>query len=149
MRGVNAAPLQLLINFSTAETINGRSSMHSRSLYCDRPVFKERSSHASTLRSRSRWFPSDEWTLPGRLSSFALWEPNRSTTEESYFPKRLSWRGRKCQQRCRSDDAWVHVIKLKKGNDTMRDVTTIAGATSMTLRCEFRDKNELTVGSRD
>jgi len=33
------------------------------------------------------------------------------------------------------------VIKFKKGNETLREVTTIAGATSMTLRCEFRDKD--------
>lgn len=33
------------------------------------------------------------------------------------------------------------VIKLKKGNETLREVTTIAGATSMTLRCEFRDND--------
>jgi hypothetical protein len=33
------------------------------------------------------------------------------------------------------------VVKFKKGNETLREVTTIAGATSMTLRCEFRDKS--------
>lgn len=33
------------------------------------------------------------------------------------------------------------VVKFKKGNETLRQVTTIAGATSMTLRCEFRDKD--------
>ena len=33
------------------------------------------------------------------------------------------------------------VLKLNKGNETLREVTTIAGATSMTLRCEFRDND--------
>ena len=32
------------------------------------------------------------------------------------------------------------VVKFKKGNETLREVTTIAGATSMTVRCEFRNK---------
>jgi hypothetical protein len=33
------------------------------------------------------------------------------------------------------------VVKFKKGNETLREVTTIAGATSMTVRCDFRDKD--------
>jgi hypothetical protein len=31
------------------------------------------------------------------------------------------------------------VVKFKKGSETLREVTTVAGATSMTLRCEFTD----------
>jgi len=34
------------------------------------------------------------------------------------------------------------VLKLKKGSETLREITTVAGATSMTLRCELRDKDE-------
>ena len=41
------------------------------------------------------------------------------------------------------------VVKFKKGNETLREVTTIAGATSMTLRCEFRDKEGNLLVSRD
>lgn len=41
------------------------------------------------------------------------------------------------------------VVKFKKGNETLREVTTIAGATSMTLRCEFRDKDESLLLVRD
>ena len=29
---------------------------------------------------------------------------------------------------------------LEKGSEKMRQVTTVAGATSITLRCEFKDK---------
>lgn len=31
------------------------------------------------------------------------------------------------------------VVKFKKGSETLREVTTVAGATSMTLRCQFTD----------
>jgi hypothetical protein len=41
------------------------------------------------------------------------------------------------------------VVKFKKGNETLREVTTIAGATSMTLRCEFTDKDENSILVRD
>jgi hypothetical protein len=41
------------------------------------------------------------------------------------------------------------VIKFKKGNETLRQVTTIAGATSMTLRCEFRDSDGTLLLARD
>ena len=30
-------------------------------------------------------------------------------------------------------------VRFKKGNETLREVTTVAGATSMTLRCQFTD----------
>jgi Domain of unknown function (DUF4410) len=33
------------------------------------------------------------------------------------------------------------VVKFTKGNETMRQVTTIAGASSITLRCQFVDKS--------
>ena len=32
-------------------------------------------------------------------------------------------------------------MKFKKGNETLREVTTVAGATSMTLRCQFTDND--------
>ena len=32
------------------------------------------------------------------------------------------------------------VVKFKKGSETLRQITTVAGATSMTLRCEFTDQ---------
>jgi hypothetical protein len=41
------------------------------------------------------------------------------------------------------------VVKFKKGNETLREVTTVAGATSMTLRCQFMDKAGNTVLVRD
>lgn len=41
------------------------------------------------------------------------------------------------------------VVKFKKGNETLRDVTTVAGATSMTLRCQFTDNAGNTVLARD
>lgn len=41
------------------------------------------------------------------------------------------------------------VVKFKKGNETLRAVTTVAGATSMTLRCQFMDKAGNTVLVRD
>jgi hypothetical protein len=40
-------------------------------------------------------------------------------------------------------------VKFKKGNETLRQVTTIAGATSMTVRCEFRDKDGNSLLVRD
>jgi hypothetical protein len=41
------------------------------------------------------------------------------------------------------------VVKFKKGNETLRQVTTVAGATSMTLRCEFMDKDGNSLLTRD
>ena len=41
------------------------------------------------------------------------------------------------------------VVKFKKGNETLREVTTVAGATSMTLRCEFTDKDGNSLLVRD
>ena len=41
------------------------------------------------------------------------------------------------------------LMKFKKGSETLREVTTLAGATSMTLRCQFMDKAGNTVLVRD
>lgn len=41
------------------------------------------------------------------------------------------------------------LVKFKKGNETVRAVTTVAGATSMTLRCQFIDKAGYTILVRD
>jgi hypothetical protein len=41
------------------------------------------------------------------------------------------------------------VVKFKKGSELLREITTIAGATSMTLRCEFRDKDGNSILVRD
>jgi len=41
------------------------------------------------------------------------------------------------------------VLKLKKGSEMLREVTTVAGATSMTLRCELRDSNGDALWVRD
>lgn len=41
------------------------------------------------------------------------------------------------------------VQKFEKGSEKMRQVTTVAGATSITLRCEFKDKGGNTLLERD
>jgi hypothetical protein len=41
------------------------------------------------------------------------------------------------------------VVKFDKGSETLRQVTTVAGATSMTLRCQFMDNAGNTVLVRD
>ena len=41
------------------------------------------------------------------------------------------------------------LMKFKKGSETLRQVTTLAGATSMTLRCHFMDKAGNSVLVRD
>ena len=41
------------------------------------------------------------------------------------------------------------VVKFKKGNETLREVTTVAGATSITLRCQFMDNAGNSVLVRD
>jgi hypothetical protein len=41
------------------------------------------------------------------------------------------------------------VQKFEKGSERMRQVTTVAGATSMTLRCEFKDKSGNSLLERD
>ena len=41
------------------------------------------------------------------------------------------------------------VQKFEKGSEKMRDVTTVAGATSITLRCQFRDKGGNSLLERD
>jgi hypothetical protein len=41
------------------------------------------------------------------------------------------------------------VQKFEKGSEKMRQVTTVAGATSLTLRCEFKDKSGNSLLERD
>jgi hypothetical protein len=41
------------------------------------------------------------------------------------------------------------VQKFEKGSEKMRQVTTVAGATSLTLRCEFKDKGGSSLLERD
>ena len=41
------------------------------------------------------------------------------------------------------------VQKFEKGSERMRQVTTVAGATSMTLRCEFKDNGGYSLLERD
>jgi hypothetical protein len=41
------------------------------------------------------------------------------------------------------------VQKFEKGSEKMRQVTTVAGATSITLRCEFKDKVGNTLSERE
>jgi len=41
------------------------------------------------------------------------------------------------------------VQEFKKGSEKMRQVTTVAGATSLTLRCEFKDKAGNSLLERD
>ncbi|HEU4769412.1 MAG TPA: hypothetical protein VFS77_18735 [Pyrinomonadaceae bacterium] len=41
------------------------------------------------------------------------------------------------------------VQKFEKGSEKMRQVTTVAGATSITLRCQFRDKGGIPLLERD
>jgi hypothetical protein len=41
------------------------------------------------------------------------------------------------------------VQKFEKGSEKMRQVTTVAGATSITLRCQFRDKDGNSFLERD
>lgn len=41
------------------------------------------------------------------------------------------------------------VQKFEKGSEKMRQVTTVAGATSVTLRCEFKDKGGNSLLERD
>ena len=41
------------------------------------------------------------------------------------------------------------VQKFEKGSEKMRQVTTVAGATSITLRCEFKDKGGSLLLERD
>ena len=40
-------------------------------------------------------------------------------------------------------------VKFKKGSETLREITTVAGATSMTLRCEFMDNAGNSILVRD
>ncbi|HEY8225410.1 MAG TPA: hypothetical protein VIG25_09050 [Pyrinomonadaceae bacterium] len=41
------------------------------------------------------------------------------------------------------------VVSFKQGSETMRQVTTVAGATSITLRCQFRDRGGNSMLERD
>ena len=41
------------------------------------------------------------------------------------------------------------VQKFEKGSEKMRQVTTVAGATSITLRCQFRDKGGIALLERN
>jgi hypothetical protein len=94
-----------------------------------------------SLQCRKKMIPSDELTLPPEF-------------QVSLYEKLIEQLRRKAVFRrvCRDGDRNAVnvadlitleclVVKFKKGNETLREVTTVAGATSMTVRCDFRDKD--------
>jgi hypothetical protein len=96
-----------------------------------------------------KMIPSDELTLPAEfqvsLYENLIYELQKSTVFQSIYRDG----DRNATNVADLTTLECTVLKLKKGNETLREVTTVAGATSMTLRCEFRDKDENLLWVRD
>jgi hypothetical protein len=96
-----------------------------------------------------KMIPSDELILPPEFQ-VALYENLIEQLRKSaVFPRVYRDGDRNAGNAADLITLECTVIKFKKGNETLREVTTIAGATSMTLRCEFMDKDGNSILARD
>jgi len=96
-----------------------------------------------------KMIPSDELALPPEFQ-VALYENLIEQLRKSaVFPRVYRDGDRNAGNATDLITLECTVVKFKKGNETLREVTTIAGATSMTLRCEFMDKQGNSLLVRD
>jgi Domain of unknown function (DUF4410) len=102
-----------------------------------------------TLGVQVKMIRSDEITLPAEFQ-VSLYENLIDQLQKKAVFQRVYRDG---DQAANNGDDLItlqcSVVKFKKGSETLRAVTTVAGATSMTLRCQFMDKAGNTVLVRD
>ena len=96
-----------------------------------------------------KMIPSDELTLPAEFQ-VSLYENLIDQLQKKRVFQSLYREG---DQNAKSvvdlTTLECTVVKIKKGNETLRQVTTVAGATSMTLRCELRNNDGNLLWVRD
>lgn len=97
-----------------------------------------------------KMIPSDELTLPPEFRVSLYENLIEQLRKKAVFP-RVYRDGDKNAGNAGADLITLEctLVKFKKGSETLREVTTIAGATSMTLRCEFTDKDGNSLLVRD
>jgi hypothetical protein len=96
-----------------------------------------------------KMIPSDELTLPAEFQVSLYENLIDQLQKRAVFPSVYRDGDRNAGNVADLTTLECTVLKLKKGNETLREVTTVAGATSMTLRCEFRDKDANLLWVRD
>lgn len=96
-----------------------------------------------------RMIPSDESTLPPEFQVSLYENLIEQLHKKAVFPRVYRDGDRNAGNVADLITLECTVVKFKKGNETLREVTTIAGATSMTLRCEFTDKEGNSILVRD
>jgi hypothetical protein len=96
-----------------------------------------------------KMIPSDELTLPTEFQISLYENLIEQLQKRAVFPRVYRDGDRNAGNVADLITLECTVVKFKKGNETLREVTTIAGATSMTLRCEFRDKDGNSILVRD
>jgi hypothetical protein len=96
-----------------------------------------------------KMIPSDELTLPPEFQVSLYENLIEQLRKRAVFPQVYRDGDRNAGNVPDLITLECTVVKFKKGNETLREVTTIAGATSMTLRCEFMDKDGNSILVRD
>jgi hypothetical protein len=96
-----------------------------------------------------KMIPSDELMLPTEFRVSLYENLIQQLTKKAVFPSVYRDGDRNARNAADLITLECTVLKFKKGNETLRQVTTIAGATSMTLRCEFTDKDGKSLLARD
>jgi hypothetical protein len=96
-----------------------------------------------------KMIPSDELTLPPEFQVSLYENLIEQLRKRAVFPRVYRDGDRNAGNAADLLTLECTVVKFKKGNETLREVTTIAGATSMTLRCEFTDKDGNSILVRD
>ena len=96
-----------------------------------------------------KMIPSDELTLPPEFQVSLYENLIEQLRKRAVFPRVYRDGDRNADNAADLMTLDCTVVKFKKGNKMLREVTTIAGATSMTLRCEFTDKDGNSILVRD
>jgi hypothetical protein len=96
-----------------------------------------------------KMIPSDELTLPPEFQVSLYENLIEQLRKRAVFPQVYRDGDRNAGNAADLITLECTVVKFKKGNEMLREVTTIAGATSITLRCEFADKDGNSILVRD
>ena len=96
-----------------------------------------------------KMIPSDELILPPEFQVSLYENLIEQLRKKAVFPRVYRDGDRNTDSAADLITLKCTVVKFKKGNEMLREVTTIAGATSMTLRCEFTDRNGNSILVRD
>ena len=96
-----------------------------------------------------KMIPSDELTLPPEFQVSLYENLIEQLQKKAVFQRVYRDGDRNAGKAADLITLECTVVKFNKGNETLRQVTTIAGATSMTLRCEFTDNAGNSILVRD